>query len=78
MTKWERFKAWLNRFYHVQNKITICFLFSWIMIILGVVIYGAQQQKASANVTVTYSRPSYTVTFDPAGGAHLPALKALN
>ena len=68
MTRYERFVLWLNRFYHKQNKITICVLYVLIMAILGVIIYGATQQKASSTLSVTYSRPSYTVTFDPAGG----------
>lgn len=70
MTKRERFVRWLNKFYHVQNKITICVLYTLIMIILGVIIFGATQQKTSSNISVKYSRPYYTVTFDPAGGAN--------
>ena len=38
------------------------------MAILGVIIYGATHQQASSNISVKYSRPYYTVTFDPAGG----------
>ena len=38
------------------------------MIILATIIYGANQQKTTSNITVNYSRPSYTVTFDPNGG----------
>ena len=68
MTRRERFVRWLNKFYHVQNKITICVLYTLIMIILGVIIFGATQQRTSSNISVKYSRPSYTVTFDPAGG----------
>ena len=68
MTKRERFVMRLNRFNHAFNKITICILYTFIMAVLGVIIYGANQQKTSSSVTVTYSRPSYTVTFDPAGG----------
>ena len=78
MTRYERFVLWLNRFYHKQNKITICVLYVLIMAILGVIIYGATQQKASSTLSVTYSRASYTVTFDPAGGGYLPAKRPLN
>ena len=68
MTKYERFVLWLNRFYHKQNKITICVLYTLIMAILGVLIYGATHQQASSNISVRYTRPTYTVTFDPNGG----------
>lgn len=68
MTKRERFVLWLNRFYHKQNKITICILYTLIMIILGVIIYGATHQNSSSNVTVKYTVPYYTITFDPNGG----------
>ena len=68
MSRREKFVLWLNKFNRVFNKITICFLYVFLMAILGVVIYGASQQKSSADVSVTYSRPYYTVTFDPAGG----------
>ena len=78
MTKREKFVLWLNRFYHKQNKIMICVLYVLIMAILGVIIYGANQQKSNANVTVKYSRPYYTVTFDPAGGGYLPAQNKSN
>ncbi len=47
------------------------------MIMLGAIIYGANQQKATSNVTVSYSRPSYTVTFDPQGGAVSPSSKTV-
>ncbi len=78
MTKRERFVLWLNRFYHKQNKITICVLYTLIMAILGVIIYGAIQQKATSNVSVKYSRPYYTVTFDTQGGGYLPAKRVSN
>ncbi len=68
MTKNERFVLWLNKLGRGCNRITICVLYITIMVILATIIYGANQQKATSNVTVTYSRPSYTVTFDPAGG----------
>ncbi len=68
MTKYERFVLWLNRFYHKQNKITICVLYTLIMAILGVLIYGATHQQANSNISVKYTRPTYTVTFDPNGG----------
>ena len=68
MTKYERFVLWLNRFYHKQNKITICVLYTLIMAILGVLIYGAMQQRANSNVSVKYTVPYYTVTFDANGG----------
>ncbi len=77
MTKYERFVLWLNRFYHKQNKITICVLYTLIMAILGVIIYGATHQQASSNISVKYSRPSYTVTFDPAGGGVSPSQKSV-
>ena len=68
MTRYERFVLWLNRFYHKQNKITICVLYTLIMAILGVLIYGATHQQASSSISVKYTVPSYTVTFDPNGG----------
>ena len=68
MTKKERFVLWLNKLGRGCNRITIIVLYITIMIILGTIIYGANQQKATSNITVDYSRPSYTVTFDPAGG----------
>ena len=68
MTKKERFVLWLNKLGRGCNRITIVVLYITIMIMLGTLIYGANQQKATSNVTVNYSRPSYTVTFDPAGG----------
>ena len=68
MTKKERFVLWLNKLGRGCNRITIIVLYITIMIMLGAIIYGANQQKATSNVTVTYSRPSYTVTFDSAGG----------
>ncbi len=68
MTRKERFVLWLNKLGRGCNRITIIVLYITIMIILATIIYGANQQKATSNVTVTYSRPSYTVTFDPAGG----------
>ena len=68
MTKKERFVLWLNKLGRGCNRITIVVLYITIMIILGTLIYGANQQKATSNVTVNYSRPSYTVSFDPAGG----------
>ena len=68
MTKYERFVRWLNKFYHVQNKITICVLYTLIMAILGVLIYGATHQQANSSISVKYTVPSYTVTFDPNGG----------
>ena len=68
MTKYERFVLWLNRFYHKQNKITICVLYTLIMAILGVLIYGATHQQANSSISVKYTVPSYTVTFDPNGG----------
>ena len=68
MTRYERFVLWLNRFYHKQNKITICVLYTLIMAILGVLIYGATHQQANSSISVKYTVPSYTVTFDPNGG----------
>ena len=68
MTRYERFVRWLNKFYHIQNKITICVLYTLIMIILGVMIYGATHQQANSSISVKYTRPTYTVTFDPNGG----------
>ena len=68
MTRYERFVLWLNRFYHKQNKITICVLYTLIMAILGVLIYGATHQQASSNISVKYTVPTYTVTFDANGG----------
>ncbi len=38
------------------------------MAILGVLIYGATHQQASSNISVKYTVPTYTVTFDPNGG----------
>ena len=68
MTKYERFVLWLNKFYHVQNKITICVLYTLIMAILGVLIYGATHQQASSSISVKYTRPFITVNFNPNGG----------
>ncbi len=68
MTKKERFVLWLNKLGRGCNRITIIVLYITIMIIFGTLIYGANQQKTTSNVTVTYSRPSYTVTFDTQGG----------
>ena len=68
MTRRERFVLWLNKVGRGCNRITICVLYITTMLILATLIFGATQQKATSNITVTYSRPSYTVTFDPAGG----------
>ena len=68
MTKYERFVLWLNRFYHKQNKITICVLYTLIMAILGVLIYGATHQQASSTISVKYTRPTLTLNFDANGG----------
>ena len=38
------------------------------MAILGVLIYGATHQQANSSISVRYTRPTYTVTFDPNGG----------
>ena len=46
----------------------LCVNYTLVMVLLSIIIFGAQQQKTTSNVTVSYSRPSYTVTFDPAGG----------
>ena len=78
MTRRERFVLWLNKLGRGCNRITIIVLYITIMIMLGTLIYGANQQKATSNVTVTYSRSSYTVTFDPAGGEGLPAQRSSN
>ena len=78
MTRKERFVLWLNKLGRGCNRITIVVLYITIMIMLGTLIYGANQQKATSNITVTYSRPSYTVTFDSAGGGYLPATKPSN
>ena len=77
MTKKERFVLWLNKLGRGCNRITIIVLYITIMIMLGTLIYGANQQKATSNVTVNYSRPSYTVTFDPAGGGVSPSSKTV-
>ncbi len=77
MTKKERFVLWLNKLGRGCNRITIIVLYITIMIMLGAIIYGANQQKATSNVTVTYSRPSYTVTFDPQGGEVSPSSKTV-
>ena len=77
MSRRKKFVLWLNRFNHTFNKVTICILYTFIMAVLGVIIYGANQQKTSSSVTVTYSRPSYTVTFDPAGGGVSPSQKTV-
>ncbi|MGN0798019.1 MAG: hypothetical protein ACI4L7_00375 [Christensenellales bacterium] len=74
MTRKERFVAWCNRLYRRCNRITICVLYITTMVILATLIYGATQQKTSSNITVNYSRPSYTVTFDPAGGGGISQL----
>ncbi|MGN0798697.1 MAG: hypothetical protein ACI4L7_03970 [Christensenellales bacterium] len=68
MTRRERFVLWLNKVGRGCNRITICVLYITTMLILATLIFGATQQKATSNITVTYSRPSYTVTFDPQGG----------
>ena len=68
MTRRERFVLWLNKVGRGCNRITICVLYITTMLILATLIFGATQQKATSNITVNYSRPSYTVTFDPAGG----------
>ena len=77
MTRKERFVLWLNKLGRGCNRITIIVLYITIMIILGTIIYGANQQKATSNITVSYSRPSYTVTFDPAGGEVSPSSKTV-
>lgn len=69
MTRYKHFVLRLNKFCHVQNKITICILYSFIMAVLGVIIYGATHQQASTNISVTYTRPYYTVNFDLDGGS---------
>ena len=68
MTKREKFVLWLNKFNHTQNKITICFLYSFIMIVLAFAIYGATHQQTSSNITVRYTRPTLTLNFSPNGG----------
>ena len=77
MSKWDRFVDWGNRLYRTCNRITIFVLYVTIMLILGAMIYGANQQRATSNITVTYSRPSYTVSFDPNGGGVTPSSKTV-
>ena len=48
---------------------TISILYSVTMICIIAMIYGAQQQKMTSNVSIQYSRPTYTVTFDANGGS---------
>ena len=69
MSRRKKFVLWLNRFNHVFNKVTICILYTFIMAVLGVIIYGATHQQASTNMSVTYTRPFYTVNFDTNGGS---------
>ncbi|MGN0798416.1 MAG: hypothetical protein ACI4L7_02510 [Christensenellales bacterium] len=78
MSKWDRFVLWLNKVGRGCNRITICVLYITTMLILATLIFGATQQRTSSDITVNYSRPSYTVTFDPQGGGYLPAVKPSN
>ena len=77
MSKRDRFVDWGNRLYRTCNRITIYVLFITIMVIMGTMIYGATQQKTTSNITVNYSRPFYTVTFDPQGGGTTPSAKSV-
>jgi hypothetical protein len=73
-----RFEAWMNKFGRACNKITLCFVYIWTMIVLAYAIFGSLQQKMTSNVTITYKVPTYTITFDPQGGGYLPAQSKLN
>ncbi len=75
MTRKEKFVMWLNKFNRHFNKFTLCFLYVFIITVLSFIIWGATHQQAGTNVVVTYSRPYYTVTFDPAGGGGISQLK---
>ncbi len=56
------------RFWDKVRVVMLCVNYTLVMALLSIIIFGATQQKTSSNVSVRYSRPSYTVTFDPAGG----------
>ena len=56
------------RFWDKMRVGMLCVNYTLVMALLSIIIFGATQQRTSSNVSVKYSRPYYTVTFDPAGG----------
>ena len=67
-----------ENFLRKLRLMTISILYSVTMICIIAMIYGSQQQKMTSNVTISYTRPYYTVSFDPQGGGYLPAQSKLN
>ena len=47
----------------------LCINYTLVMGLLCIIIYGATTQKASASITISYVRPSYTTIFDANGGS---------
>lgn len=62
-----------RRFWDKARVGMLCVNYTLVMALLSIIIFGATQQRLSGQVSVKYSRPSYTVDFDPAGGGDLPA-----
>ena len=56
------------RFWDKMRVGMLCINYTLVMALLSIIIFGATQQRLSGQVSVRYSRPSYTVTFDPNGG----------
>ena len=69
----------MNRVWDKIRVGMLCVNYTLVMALLSIIIFGATQQRTTGNVSVKYSRPSYTVTFDPTGGGgYLLAKRPLN
>lgn len=60
----------MRNFWHKMKLCLISFEYVFVMFVLCFCIFGATHQQTTSNVTVRYTRPSYTITFDAseAGG----------
>ena len=63
---WDKFRVWM-----------LCINYTLVMAALGIIIFGATHQNLSSQTKVVYNRPTYTVTFDAAGGTCSPASKSV-
>ena len=68
MSKWDKFVAWGNRLCSKCNRITIVVLYVTTLIIFATLIFCANNQTSTSSITVSWERPSYTITYDANGG----------
>ena len=70
----EQIEKWKKEYFRREKwrklqTISISFCFICIMLCVAGILYCTNQQKVQSTITVDYSRPYYTVSFDPAGGS---------